>query len=112
MRVLKFRGKILKRLSVMRCFFYVIQLASAMDKPVPSENEMMYIRQLIIELQQLSMRYDVHCLKRDWANDERNGHAPRTIDDYKKALGRLGQKWQQKGSEKQLLATFPFGEKF
>lgn len=112
MMEIKFKGRGLKRLHVERNFFYLIQLACAFDKPIPSENEMKYVRMIIPGLQELGMRYDVHCLKRDWANDERNGHPPRTFEDYRKALDRLGQKWHLKWSEKQRLKEFPFDEKF
>ena len=112
MREIRFKGKRMKRLPLVRVIFYLMQLAAVYDKPIPSENEMKYIRRMIAELQLLGLRYDAHCLQRDWANDERNGHAPRTSEDYRNTWERMERKWQCKTSKRQRLEWFPFSEKF
>lgn len=107
---IKFKGKGLKRLVVVRTFFYLLQFDPFFKKPIPSANEMKYIRLIVAELQRLGLSYDVHCLLRDWACDERNGHRRRTKEEYRKAFGRIEGKWQRSLTERQRSEIFPYGE--
>ena len=108
---IKFKGKGLMRLKVIRTFFYLLQLEPFFKKNIPSANEMKYIRLIVPELQRLGMLYDVHGLKRDWAYDERKGHQPRTSQEYNKAFQRMEEKWQRKLTDQQRFEFRSFCEK-
>ena len=67
-----FKG-INSRLELLQTIYYGIQLFNLSSKSVPSRHEMKYIKLAINELQELGYRYDLHCLERDLAHDERMG---------------------------------------
>ena len=84
------------RLDVLKYAYHALQLLNLRSKEIPSRGEMKYIERLINELQELGYRYDLHCLERDRARDERNGHPPYTLSQRKKAYKRMAEKWQRK----------------
>ena len=92
-----FKG-ITSRLEWLKICYYAIQFFNSFATAVPSRGEMKYIKLVINELQELGYRYDLHCMERDLAHDERKGllKASQIRAEKRKTIARLKDKWQRK----------------
>ena len=92
-----FKG-IASRLEWLKTCYYAIQFFNSFATSVPSRGEMKYIKLVMNELQELGYRYDLHCMERDLAHDERMGllKASQIRTEKKKGMERIKGKWQRK----------------
>lgn len=88
-------SKISTRLQWLEVTYHALQYFNLQQKYRPSKAEMVYIRLIINELQEMGRCFDWYCLVRDWTNDERNGRPLHSPEQWRKAAERLQKKWQR-----------------